>query len=238
MHSVFVTGTDTGIGKTFVCCALLRALGRRGQVAVGMKPVASGCEMTADGLRNADALDLIAASAPKADYVTVNPYAFGDAIAPHLAAADANVLVDPARIVRAHARLSELTPCVIVEGVGGWMAPLGARLMQADLVHALRVPVVLVVGLRLGCLNHALLTARAIDTDGCRMIGWIANRIDADMLRSEDNIDTLRRRIQAPLLGIVQHGCDPASAAASLDDAAQFLATHRESPTWPAPSGS
>lgn len=224
MHSVFVTGTDTGIGKTFVSCALLHALNRCGQVAVGMKPVASGCATTPDGLRNADALDLIAASSRKVDYGTVNPYAFGEAIAPHLAAADANVDVDLARIIAAHARLSALAPCVIVEGVGGWMAPLGATLMQADLVHALRMPVVLVVGMRLGCLNHALLTARAIEADGCTMIGWIANRIDADMLRSDDNIETLRQRIQAPLLGVVQHGCESMTASTGLDGAVDMLA--------------
>ena len=224
MRSVFVTGTDTGIGKTWVSCALLRALVRHGCQAVGMKPVASGCEMTAEGLRNADALDLIAASALAADYDEVNPYAFADPIAPHLAAVDTQVRVEVEGIAAAHARLSSTAGCVVVEGVGGWSAPLGETLMQADLVRLLCVPVVLVVGLRLGCLNHALLTARAIDADGCRMIGWIANRIDADMLRSDDNIQSLRTRIQAPLLGVVQHGCDPLAAAACLDGAAGLLA--------------
>ena len=223
MSSLYVSGTDTGIGKTLVSCAVLRAVRARGHRAIGMKPVASGCVMGAGGLRNADALDLIGAGSPVADYEMVNPYAFADPVAPHLVAADAGVRIDLARIAASHARLSALAPSVVVEGVGGWMAPLGETLMQADLVRALRLPVLLVVGMRLGCLNHALLTARAIEADGCRLLGWVANRIDAAMLRSDDNIETLRARIQAPLLGVVQHGADKAMAAACLDDAAQHL---------------
>ncbi len=222
---IYVTGTDTGIGKTHVSCALLRALARHGVIALGMKPVASGCEETALGWRNADALDLLAAGAFAADYADVNPYAFADPIAPHLAAADHATVIDPARIVAAHARLAARAQCVVVEGVGGWMAPLGESLMQSDLARRLRLPVMLVVGLRLGCISHALLSARAIASDGCRLIGWIANRIDPAMLRSEDNIATLRSRIQAPLLGVVQHGADAQSIADSgaLDAAVHAL---------------
>jgi dethiobiotin synthetase len=205
MQSVYITGTDTGIGKTHVSCALLHSLRGRGIPAFGMKPVASGCEMTAQGLRNADALDLMSASAFDGDYETVNPYAFADAIAPHLAADDNDVVIDPDRIGSAFHQLRERAGLVVVEGVGGWLAPLGASLTQSDVVHALGLPVVLVVGMRLGCLNHALLTARVIESDGCRLVGWIANRIDPAMLRADDNIATLKARIHAPLLAIVEH---------------------------------
>ena len=208
MHGVFVSGTDTGIGKTHVSAALLRALRRIGIAAIGMKPVASGCESTSSGLRNEDALALIKAAGVERRYEDVNPYAFADPIAPHLAAADQGVVIEPQRIVEAYERLQGDSDFLVVEGVGGWLAPLGDSLMQADLARALDLPVLLVVGLRLGCLNHALLTARAIEADGCRLIGWIGNRIDADMLRVEDNIETLKSRIQAPLLGIVEHGGD------------------------------
>ena len=206
MRGIFVTGTDTGIGKTHVACSLIRALRARGIAAVGMKPVASGCEQTAAGLRNADALDLLAASAEASDYDLVNPYAFAEPISPHLAAADAHSTIEPLRIRRAYEDLQAQADFVVVEGVGGWLAPLGDSLLQVDIVRELDLHVLLVVGLRLGCLNHALLTARAIEADGARLIGWIGNRIDADMLRVEDNIETLKQRIQAPLLGIVEHG--------------------------------
>ena len=206
MRGVFVTGTDTGIGKTHASVLLLRALRRSGVQAIGMKPVASGCNFTPEGLRNEDALALVHAAGIELPYDDVNPYAFADPIAPHLAAADKGVEINSNCIFEAFERLRRDADVVVVEGVGGWLAPLGGLLMQADLVHALELPVLLVVGLRLGCLNHALLTARAIEADGCQLIGWIGNRIDADMLRAEDNIETLKARIQAPLLGIVEHG--------------------------------
>jgi dethiobiotin synthetase len=223
MRGAYITGTDTGIGKTRVSCALLRALRMAGVDAVGMKPVASGCERVGSALRNADARDLIAAGTLRVEYDDVNPYAFADPIAPHLAAADAGVRIDPRRIREAFERLRQSTRFVVVEGVGGWLAPLGDALMQADIVRALDLPVVLVVGLRLGCLNHALLSARAIDADGCRLAGWIGNGIDAGMLRVEDNIATLKARIQAPLLGIVQHGLPPSVEAGRLDGAIRPL---------------
>lgn len=209
---MYVTGTDTGIGKTHASCALLRSFALAGKRAIGMKPVASGCEMTAHGLRNDDALQLIAAGNVTAAYADINPYAFADPIAPHLAAADDGVAIDLQTIFEAYRRLRQASDVVVVEGVGGWCAPLGAQGMQADLVRALELPVVLVVGLRLGCLNHALLSVRAIEADGCTLAGWIGNRIDADMLRAEDNIDTLKSRIDAPLLGILEHGTAPSPA--------------------------
>lgn len=225
MRGIFVTGTDTGIGKTHVAASLIRALRAQGVAAIGMKPVASGCEQTRAGLRNADALDLLAASAQAIDYELVNPYAFADPISPHLAAADAQTAIEPLHIRNAFARLQAQADFIVVEGVGGWLAPLGESLMQANIVRALDLRVLLVVGLRLGCLNHALLTARAIEADGCRLSGWIGNRIDADMIRVEDNIETLRQRIQAPLLGITEHvgHCRPDEGIIELDDAAHTL---------------
>lgn len=217
IHNVFVTGTDTGIGKTHVSAALLRSLRSRGIAAVGMKPVASGCDQTADGLRNEDALALIAAADGGPRYEDVNPYAFADPIAPHLAAADAGIVVDPQRIAECFGRLRADADLVVVEGVGGWLAPLGDALMQADLVRLLGLRVVFVVGLRLGCLNHALLSVRAVEADGCELIGWIGNAIDPDMARRDDNIATLQARIQAPLLAVVQHGLGTAPLIGAHD---------------------
>jgi len=210
---VYVTGTDTGIGKTFVTCALVAALRARGLCVAAMKPVASGCRMTADGLRNDDAEALLAATGRPGAYADVNPYAFADPIAPHLAAADAGVRIDLATVAAAHARLAAGADASLVEGVGGWAAPLGDALEQADLVRALDLDVVLVVGLRLGCINHARLSAAAIAAGRCRLVGWIANRVDPAMARADDNIATLRTRLEAPLLGVVGHGDPPVDAA-------------------------
>lgn len=203
--SFYVTGTDTGIGKTYSSCALLHRYRAQGQRALGMKPIASGCELTASGLRNDDAEQLRAASSFLADYADVNPYAFADPIAPHLAARDCATTIDLGLIESAYRRLAADADCVVVEGVGGWAAPLGESLMQTDLVHALDLDVILVVGLRLGCINHALLSARAIQADGCRLVGWIANRVDPDMLRADDSLSTLTSLLTAPLLGVVAH---------------------------------
>lgn len=218
-RSIYVTGTDTGIGKTHASCALLHAFRARGLRAIGMKPVASGCKQTPGGLRNADAEALIAASDPTPDYAICNPFAFAAPIAPHLAAHDAGTRIDLARLCETHAQLATDADRVIIEGVGGWAVPFGADLMQADLVRALDVPVVLVVGLRLGCISHALLSARAIVADGCLLAGWIANHVDADMLRVADNIATLRERIAAPLLGVLEYSPHPApiEMASALD---------------------
>lgn len=213
IRAAYVTGTDTGVGKTRASRALLANLRARGLRASGMKPVASGCEATPDGLRNEDAEHLIAASDPRPAYADCNPYAFAPPIAPHIAAREAGreIALDPIR--GAYARVAAAADRVVVEGVGGWMAPLSDTLMQADLAHALELPVILVVGLRLGCLNHALLGARAIRADGCRLAGWIANRIDPAMDRVDDNIDTLRARLDAPLLGVLAFAPDFADAA-------------------------
>jgi dethiobiotin synthetase len=228
-RGVFVGGTDTGIGKTFVSCALLHALRADGTRATGMKPVASGCERTHDGLRNADALALIAASDPRpGDYALCNPYAFEPAIAPHLAAADANVQIDFQKIGSACAHLAARADVVVVEGVGGWMVPLSDSLEAADIPRRLNLPVILVVGLRLGCINHARLSARAILDDGCELLGWIGNGIDPAMERREDNLGTLRRLLSAPCLGVLEHASDPATAArnGALRDAVHALRAH------------
>jgi len=224
-RAVYVTGTDTGVGKSLAAATLLAALNANGVRAVGMKPVASGCERTPAGLRNADAELLIEHSAGAPAYVNVNPYAFADPIAPHLAAADAGVAIELSRIDAAFAALSTDAQFIVVEGVGGWMAPLGPRLMQADLVRALHLPVILVVGLRLGCLNHALLSARAIRADGAELTGWIASSVDAQMARREDNLATLRERLEAPCLGVLPHSAapDPAALAVHLGNVCDRL---------------
>jgi dethiobiotin synthetase len=217
-RGVFVTGTDTGVGKTLASCALLHALRARGLRAVGMKPLASGCESAPEGLRNEDALALQEASDPRPAYADVNPYALPLPLAPELAARDAGIEVALAPMLAAHARLAARADVVVVEGVGGWAAPLATDLHQADLVRALDIPVVLVVGLRLGCLNHAYLSVRAIQADGCRLDGWIGTGIDPEMERIDDNRALLAARIPAPCLGWLpwQAAPDPAALAPGL----------------------
>lgn len=206
---LFVAGTDTGIGKTIASATLLAALNRAGRRGVGMKPVASGCRQTERGWRNEDAEALIAQSAGAPDYALVNPYALPQPIAPHLAARAAGVEIRLDSILAAFATLSTNADCIIVEGVGGWAVPLSPALMQADLVRALGLPVILIVGLRLGCINHAILSARAITADGCRLIGWIGNGVDAQMARVEDNLATLREHLPAPCVGVLPFADNP-----------------------------
>lgn len=224
---VFVTGTDTGIGKTVASAALIAALNQAGSRTVGMKPVASGCTRTTHGWRNDDARALLAASAGAPDYALVNPYALPEAVAPHLAARAAGVEIRLDPILAAFAALSTNADCVVVEGVGGWAVPLAPVLMQGDLVRALKLPVILVIGLRLGCINHAILSARAIATDSCTLLGWIGNLIDPDMTRVEDNLATLRERVSAPCLGVLPYAKaqDPRRFAGYLDAAVKVLAT-------------
>ena len=201
LRSLYVTGTDTGIGKSVASAALLHALRARGLSAVGMKPVASGCERTPGGWRNDDARLLQAASDPRPGYADVNPYALPNPLAPELAAADAGITLSLVPILAAHARLAAQADVVVVEGVGGWAAPLSATLDQVDLVRALDLPVLLVVGLRLGCINHARLSARAIAADGARLAGWIGNAIDPAMDRCDDILALLQARLPVPCWG-------------------------------------
>ena len=221
MRSFFVTGTDTGIGKTFCSTVLLHALRQRGLKAIGMKPLASGSEWTAEGWRNDDALQLLAASEPQPDYADLNPYALPAPLAPEIAAREAGVQVELEPMRRAFERLRTQAETIVVEGVGGWAAPLAPALDQADLARALGLPVVLVVGLRLGCLNHARLTARAIAADGLELIGWIANDIDPGMARADENFELLRQRLSAPCWGRLPNVAagDPSSLASRLTPA-------------------
>lgn len=214
----FITGTDTGVGKTVVGLGLMRALKERGRRVAAIKPVASGCRERDGVLCNDDALRLQAEGSVGLPYSTVNPYAFASPIAPHLAAAEAGVWISIARIVEEFRGVAAQVETVIVEGVGGWRVPLDERETVADLAAALGLPVILVVAVRLGCLNHALLTVEGIHHSGVALAGWVANRLEPACTRAEANIDTLRRRIPAPLLGILPRLArpDPAAGAAHL----------------------
>lgn len=203
MSPVFLTGTDTAVGKTRTAAALCRALASRGRRIAAMKPVASGCTLTPQGLRNDDALILQRAMNVAADYSDVNPYAFAPAIAPHIAAREAGVSIDLGLLDRAFERLQMHSDMVIVEGAGGWLAPLGANFSFADLAARWHMDVVLVVGMRLGCLNHALLTVESIERRGLALRGWVANALDPGFLRLSENVSSLRNRIKAPCLGLL-----------------------------------
>lgn len=205
-RTLFVTGTDTGIGKTRIAAALLRGLRAAGYVGVGYKPVASGCTRGPQGLRNDDALALQAAGSPGFDYDAINPIALEPAIAPHIAAAQAGVRIESADLDAGHARLAERADWLIVEGAGGWHVPLNDDLDFSDWVVSRGWPVLLVVGMRLGCVNHAVLSANAIAARGA-LAGWIANVLPPVQPCLEANIACLRQRIVAPLRARVD--CDP-----------------------------
>lgn len=213
-QAYFVTGTDTEIGKTTVAAGLLHAARRRGWSTAAAKPVASGCEPTAEGLRNGDALALLAECSLPLAYETVNPLAFAPAIAPHLAAREAQVRLDVATLVAA---VRPVLACgadfTLVEGAGGWRVPLEGGERLSGLAVALDLPVILVVGVRLGCINHALLSAEAIQRDGLRLAGWVANVVDPATARLEDNLATLAECLAAPCLGRVPFLPQPGAAA-------------------------
>jgi dethiobiotin synthetase len=208
-QAYFVTGTDTGVGKTLVSCVLLRAFAAQGIKTLGMKPVAAGCEDVNGVLVCDDVEQLIAASNVVAPREQVNPYAFLPPVAPHLAAAQSGVEIDVGHIVAACAYLRTLADMVIVEGVGGFRVPLNGCDDSADLAQRLGLPVIMVVGMRLGCINHALLTAQAIEATGLKLAGWVANRIDPTMAMFDANMWALEERLAAPLLGVVPHGAQP-----------------------------
>jgi dethiobiotin synthetase len=209
----FVTGTDTGAGKTHVACALLHATRQLGLTAVGMKPVAAGVE---DDGRNGDVTQLLAASSMQPPLALVNPFLFIPPISPHLAAREAGRSIDIDLIRQAFGELQALADVIWVEGAGGLRAPLSEQTDMADLTRALALPVILVVGMRLGCLNHTLLTVEAIQARELRLAGWVANRIDPSMARFEANVETLCARLDAPLLGIIPYGASPVRAAGML----------------------
>ncbi|SEI63868.1 dethiobiotin synthase [Frateuria terrea] len=223
--ALFVAGTDTGIGKTHAACTLIHALRAQGLQACGMKPVASGCLETPEGRRNEDALALQAAGSRPLPYEAINPVALREPLSPHLAARLEGVTVAMAPLRTAFDRLQATHDGVVVEGVGGWMVPLAPGLLASAIPRQWDLPVVLVVGLRLGCLNHALLSTRAILADGCRLAGWIGNCNDPAMAAMADNLETLRDMLPAPCLGVLPYGLEPAQAAERLDVAA--LVGHR-----------
>jgi dethiobiotin synthetase len=204
-NGLFITGTDTGIGKTWISAAIMQLLKAQHQSVIGMKPIASGCEPTADGLRNEDALLLQQQSSIEIDYQQINPYAFEPAIAPHIAAAQSSVTIDIQHIKQTYQALSQQADWVIVEGVGGWLVPLNEDETVADLACALDLPIILVVGMRLGCINHALLSAASIEQSGLQLAGWIANFIDPQMTEQQHNLHSIQQRIAAPLLGSVPY---------------------------------
>jgi dethiobiotin synthetase len=217
-RGLFVTGTDTGCGKTEVSLGVMHWLQARGLWVAGMKPVASGAALTPEGLRNDDALRLQRQASQPLPYAQVNPYAFAPPVAPHLAADQAGVTIELEVIRNAWQGLSDHADLVLVEGVGGWRVPLGPGLDQTDLVRVLDLPVLLVVGLRLGCLSHALLTAESILASGVRLLGWVANSVDPDMLLPQHNVSALAERLPAPCLGWVPWLAhpDPARVGAAL----------------------
>lgn len=204
-RGLFVTGTDTDAGKTVVSTALLHALRARGQRAIGMKPVASGCRWSEAGWRNDDALALQAASEPVCDYALVNPYALPEATAPQIAAARAGVTLELAPMLAAYRQLAERADTVLVEGVGGWLAPLSESIDQGDLVAALQLQVILVVDLRLGCINHARLSERAIRSDGHTLVGWIGNSTQAHLDFADAYFEALSANLSTPCLGRLPH---------------------------------
>ena len=212
----FITGTDTEIGKTFVACALLHALRRTGVTAVAMKPVAAGFDGHG---RNEDVERLLAASSIQPARTLVNPYGFCAAIAPHIAAAEEGRHIELPQIAAALTTLQTMADVVLVEGVGGFCVPLGDTRDTADLASLLALPVILVVGMRLGCINHALLTAEAVAARGLRLAGWLGNTVDGSMLQHGENLATLAALLPAPCLGRVPRLTppDPATVARHLD---------------------
>ena len=215
---LFVTGTDTGVGKSRVAVALIGRLAAHGGRVAGFKPVAAGCDWIDGAWRNEDALALQAAASVDLPYESINPYVFEPPIAPHIAAAEAGIEVTVAGLLDHYRRLREQADAVVVEGAGGWLVPLNERESLADLAVALELPVVLVVAIRLGCLNHALLSAETIRVRGLPLHGWVANLIEGETPRYRENIETLSGRLDAPLLGIVPRLAPGASAAPFLVD--------------------
>ena len=224
----FITGTDTGVGKTLVTGALLHAFARQGNKVVGMKPVAAGCEATPHGLSCEDVELLRAQSNVAAPLNLVNPYAMAAAIAPHIAAEQAGVEINLETIDQALRNLRAMADVVVVEGVGGFMVPLNATQDTADMAEMLGLPVILVVGMRLGCINHALLTAQAIRHKRLRLAAWVANRIDSDMGAFDENLRILKTRLAAPLLCVIPRlaEADPAAVSGLMD--LHILNSHKE----------
>ena len=211
----FVTGTDTGVGKTLISAALLHGLSRAGLTTAGMKPLAAGAEIRDGVLHNDDVFELEAASSLLLPRDLTVPYLLREPAAPHIAAALENKTIDPERLLSAYAQIAAQVEAVVVEGVGGFRVPLTDNFDTADLAEKLQLDVILVVGLRLGCLNHALLTADAIAARGLKLAGWVANQIDPAMPHQQQNIDALSQRLPAPLLGVVPYMSQASTAVAA-----------------------
>lgn len=206
-HGIFITGTDTGVGKTVAACGLVRALRKGGSRVSVMKPVASGSLRSPEGLRNADALALMEAAGMEGHtlYSRVNPYCFEPPISPHIAAEDVNIRIDIDLIRHEFHQLAASADWVVVEGAGGWLAPLSEHETMADLASGLALPVLIVVGLKLGCLNHAQLTRRAVGAHGVPFAGWVASTIDPQMSRLAANLESLERLLGHPPLAVIPH---------------------------------
>ena len=215
----FITGTDTDVGKTTVALGLITALQDKGLSVGVMKPVSAGCELTSDGLRNEDAVLLMQKASVDFPYEIVNPYAFEPAVAPHIAAAEAGVEIDIEVIRQCYLDIAEKVDIVIVEGAGGWLVPINENETMADVVKALALDVITIVGIRLGCLNHALLTSQCIKASGLSHRGWVANHLSVATDRAAENINALRVRISAPLLDEVPYGDNPLQ----LENSARIL---------------
>ena len=213
--SCFVTGTDTGVGKTLISAALLHALGRAGLSATGVKPIAAGTELINGEWFNEDVAMLAAHSGTQLPRELTTPYLLREPAAPHIAAALEHVQIDPARLLLAYQQVAQMTEAVVVEGVGGFRVPLNDQVDTADLAEQLGLDMILVVGLRLGCINHALLTAEAITSRGLRIAGWVANQIDINMPHQQANLQALRERLTAPLIGVVPWMAMPGAVAAA-----------------------
>ncbi len=194
----FITGTDTEIGKTWFTLALMAKLQAQGKSVMGMKPVASGCKDLGEGLRSDDALQIMQQASHLQDYAIVNPYAFAPPIAPHIAAEKAEIKIDLDQIYSAYSTLQSQSDVVVVEGIGGWRVPISDKTSMVDLVRVLDLPVIMVVGIKLGCINHAILTAEAIRADGENLCGWVSNQLDKDYLFKQETIDTLNEKLACP----------------------------------------
>lgn len=214
----FITGTDTEIGKTFVTAALLRAFAKQSLRTIGMKPVAAGAELVDGVWHNEDVDSLMAASNVVASQELIVPYLMQAAAAPHIVASLENVQFDLAHIVASYQQLHAMSDVVLIEGVGGFCVPLNDEVSTVDMAQALGLPVILVVGMRLGCINHALLTAQAIAASGMRLAGWVANTVDAEMRFFDENVQALKQRLTAPCLGVI-----PRLAPDQLDQAGTYL---------------
>jgi dethiobiotin synthetase len=225
-RGVFITGTDTGVGKTVVACALVRGLRAQGLRVAVLKPVASGSQVTPHGLRNADALALAASAGYEGSYEELNPYCFEPPISPHIAAKEAGIEIDTSKIKHVYDALAARADWVVVEGAGGWFAPLNERQTMADIAWALTVPALVVVGMRLGCLSHAHLTRVGMEAHGVTFAGWVANALDPHFARPAENLATLARLLGGAPLAQVPWLARPEAALSLGEGAARLVAAH------------